>query len=284
MKYFDLGWSILSSNATIQKKITTSNPLDQTDKIYILHAIQENMLDNIIIKGIKDISKVHLRKQQNTVKKIEGEYVQQETWVLDTDGSNLLDILALSYIDCNNTTSNHIQQVHKILGIEAARQTILNEITEVLEFGGDYVNYHHLEMLCDRMTYSSNLISIFRHGINSDDIGPLAKASFEETPEMFLRAARHAEVDNMRGISANVMMGQKGYYGTNSSQLLLDTSMIINMSSKKLNTEIDVDDEFKLHEQVTDNCAINKLEITDNMDIMNVTNTGEVHTDYDLGI
>ena len=267
-----------------KKKITTSNPLDQTDKIYILHAIQENMLDNIIIKGIKDISKVHLRKQQNTVKKVEGEYVQQETWVLDTDGSNLLDILALSYIDCNKTTSNHIQQVHKILGVEAARQTILNELTEVLEFGGDYVNYHHLEMLCDRMTYSSNLISIFRHGINSDDIGPLAKASFEETPEMFLRAARHAEVDNMRGISANVMMGQKGYYGTNSSQLLLDTNMIINMKPKELNKEVDVDDEFKLQEQVTDNCAINKLEITDNMDIMNVTNTGEIPVDYDLGI
>ena len=267
-----------------KKKITTSNPLDQTDQIYILHAIQENMLDNIIIKGIKDISKVHLRKQQNTVKKIEGEYIQEETWVLDTDGSNLLDILALNYIDCNNTTSNHIQQVHKILGIEAARQTILNEITEVLEFGGDYVNYHHLEMLCDRMTYSSSLISIFRHGINNDDIGPLAKASFEETPEMFLRAARHAEVDNMRGISANVMMGQKGYYGTNSSQLLLDTEMVINMKSKTLNTEIDVDNEFKLQEQITDDCAINNIEISDNVDVLNVTNTGEIHPDYDLGI
>jgi len=267
-----------------KKKITTSNPLDQTDKIYILHAIQENMLDNIIIKGIKNISKVHLRKQQNSVKKIDGEYIQEESWVLDTDGSNLLDILALSYIDPNNTTSNHIQQVHKILGIEAARQTILNEITEVLEFGGDYVNYHHLEMLCDRMSYSSSLISIFRHGINNDDIGPLAKASFEETPEMFLRAARHAEVDNMRGISANVMTGQKGYYGTNISQLLIDTDMVIKMKSKTLNTKIDVDNEFKLEEQVADDCAINKLEISENMDIENITNTGDIHDDYDLGI
>ena len=267
-----------------KKKITTSNPVDQTDKIYILHAIQENMLDNIIIKGIKNISKVHLRKQQNTVKKIEGEYIQEETWVLDTDGSNILDILALNYIDSNNTTSNHIQQVHKILGIEAARQTIINEITEVLEFGGDYVNYHHIEMLCDRMTYSYHLISMFRHGINNDDIGPLAKASFEETPEMFLRAARHAEVDNMRGISANVMMGQKGYYGTGSSQLLLDTDMVIKMKSKELNEKIDVDNTFLLQEQTTDDCAINKLEINESMDITNVKNTGDIHAEYDLGI
>jgi len=174
--------------------------------------------------------------------------------------------------------------IHKILGIEAARQTILNEITEVLEFGGDYVNYHHLEMLCDRMSYSNSLISIFRHGINNDNIGPLAKASFEETPEMFLRAARHAEVDNMRGLSANVMMGQKGYYGTNISQLLIDTEMIIKMKSKNINTTIDVDNEFKLEEQVADNCAINKLEISENMDIENVNNTGDIHDDYDLGI
>ena len=267
-----------------KKKLTTQNVLDQTDKIYILHAIQENMLDNIIIKGIKDISKVHLRKQQNTVKKIDGEYQQKESWVLDTDGSNLIDILALDYIDPSNTTSNHIQHVYKILGIEAARQTILNEITEVLEFGGDYVNYHHLEMLCDRMTYSSSLISIFRHGINNDDIGPLAKASFEETPEMFLRAARHAELDNMRGISGNVMSGQKGYYGTNLSQLLLDTESIINMKSKTMNKEFDIDSEFKLQEQSTDQCSINKLEINENIDPVNFVNTGKINDDYDLGI
>ena len=267
-----------------KKKVSTQNTLDQTDKIYILHAIQENMLDNIIIKGIKDISKVHLRKQQNSVKKVDGEYVQEETWVIDTDGSNMLDILALDYIDPSNTTSNHIQQVHKILGMEAARQTILNEITEVLEFGGDYVNYHHLEMLCDRMTYSKDLISIFRHGINNDNIGPLAKASFEETPEMFLRAARHAEVDNMRGLSANVMMGQQGYYGTNASQILLDTSMIINTKSKSLNEKLDVDNEFKLQEQTTDSCAMNKLDISENIDSSNTTHSGEIHNDYDLGI
>ena len=267
-----------------KKKITTTNPLDQTDQIYILNAIQENMLDNIILKGIRDISKVHLRKQQNTVKKINGEYKQQETWVLDADGSNFLDILALDYIDPSRTTSNHIQEVNKILGVEAARQTILNELTEVLEFGGDYVNYHHLELLCDRMTYSNKLISIFRHGINNDDIGPLAKASFEETPEMFLRAARHAELDNVRGISANVMLGQEGYYGTNMSQLLLDTDMIINMKSKTLNKKIDIEGEFQLQEQTTEQCSMSNLEITENMEGGIAKDTGIIPDDYDLDI
>ena len=118
--------------------------------------------------------------------------------------------------------SNDIREVYSVLGIEAARQAIFDEIAETLEFEGTYINYHHLSLLCDRMTYNSSMTSIFRHGINSDDIGPIAKASFEETPEMFLRAARHAELDPMRGVSANVMCGQEGNFGTAAFQLMLD--------------------------------------------------------------
>jgi DNA-directed RNA polymerase II subunit RPB1 len=73
------------------------------------------------------------------------------------------------------------------------------------------------------------MISIFRHGINNDDIGPIAKASFEETPEMFLKAARHAELDTIRGISANVMCGQEGLFGTASFQVVLDINEMIKL-------------------------------------------------------
>jgi DNA-directed RNA polymerase II subunit RPB1 len=72
------------------------------------------------------------------------------------------------------------------------------------------------------MTFTHKLISIFRHGINNDNIGPIAKASFEETPEMFLKAARHAELDTLRGVSANVMCGQEGFFGTSAFQVVLD--------------------------------------------------------------
>jgi DNA-directed RNA polymerase II subunit RPB1 len=118
--------------------------------------------------------------------------------------------------------SNDIDEVYQVLGIEAARQTILNELVEVVSFGGVNINYHNYSVLCDRMTYTSRMISISRFGINTDDIGPIAKASFEETPEMFLKAARHGELDIMRGISANVMCGQEGYFGTSLFQVVLD--------------------------------------------------------------
>ena len=72
------------------------------------------------------------------------------------------------------------------------------------------------------MSYNTKMTSIFRHGINNDNIGPIAKASFEETPEMFLKAARHGELDNMRGVSSNVMCGQEGNFGTSAFQVVLD--------------------------------------------------------------
>ena len=216
------------------------NPLDQSDEIYLLKNFQDNMLDNIVLRGVKNIDKVLLRKDPNVVKYSDGKYNRSDIWVLDTVGTNLIDILALDYIDKNKTFSNSIMEMYNVFGIEVARQSIYNELTEVIEADGTYINEHHLTMLCDRMAYSRKPISIFRHGINNDDIGPIAKASFEETPEMFLKAARHAEVDIMKGVSANVMCGQEGYYGTSAFQVYLDLEQM-----KENIAEIEVDDDQK---------------------------------------
>jgi DNA-directed RNA polymerase II subunit RPB1 len=205
------------------KKDKGVQSLDQSDEIYMIKNFQTHMLNNIVLRGVKKIDKVILRKVIDEVKLVEDKYQAKEMWVLDTIGSNLIDVLALDYIDYTKTTTNHINEVYSILGLEAARQTLYNEFSEVLE-DNSYINYHHMSMLCDRMTYNIKMTSIFRHGINSDDIGPIAKASFEETPEMFLRAARHGELDHMRGVSANIMCGQEGYFGTSSFQVVLDVN------------------------------------------------------------
>ena len=85
-----------------------------------------------------------------------------------------MDVLALDYIDVNRTISDDIQEIHNVLGIEAAREALLSEMTGVFDNDGTYINYHHLSLLCDRMTASSHMVSIFRHGINNDNIGPIA--------------------------------------------------------------------------------------------------------------
>jgi DNA-directed RNA polymerase II subunit RPB1 len=255
--------------------------LDQTDEIFKLKNVQNQLLDNIILRGVKNIPKIILRKVVNYMTKESGNYVPKDIWVLDTVGTNLIDILAQDEIDADNTTSNDIQEVYKTLGIEAARQSIYNELLEAID--GTYINYHHTSMLADRMTCSKKLISIFRHGINNDDIGPIAKASFEETPEMFLKAARHAELDLMTGVSSNIMCGQFGYFGTGSFQVLLNTQKLSAIQSsveyKKKSSVEDI-----LDEDDSGECSVNNISIANTTVNLNESNTGQLDDDYDLDI
>ena len=269
-----------------KKRFMKSNPLDQTDEIYLLKNFQDNLLNNIVLSGIRKISKVILRKITDNVIKDDGVYNKKESWVLDTVGTNLLEILSLDYIDINRTVSNDIQEIYKIFGIEAARNAIFQELTEVIEFDSTYINYHHLSMLCDRMTYNSKMTSIFRHGINNDDIGPIAKASFEETPEMFLKAARHAELDCMRGVSANVMCGQQGYFGTAAFQVLADINTLMeqepvdNVDDDTYN-DIIIDEAFQDIDS-NDKCSTNNLTIDNNAINIKELDLGIDDDDYDI--
>ena len=263
------------------------NPLDQSDHIYMIKSFQDQLLNNIVLRGVKGIKKVMLRVIKNTLVKSDGVYTKKDSWVLDTTGTNLIHMLGLDYIDATRTVSNDIQEVYHVFGIEAARQAIYNELVEV--FDDSPINYHHVALLCDRMTVSSSMISIFRHGINSDDIGPIAKASFEETPEMFLKAARHAELDPMRGISANVMCGQEGYYGTSAFQVLVNIDEMMKQEAveyRHTDTNEEIDEAFKANSSVgldTDKCGIPKLAIQSCVDNVKKVRLGKVDDDYDIG-
>ena len=262
--------NILKNAASRAQKKAKLNPLDQSDQIYILKNFQDQLLNNIVLRGIKNIDKVILRKIKDNLVEKAGTYVKQDIWVLDTIGTNMLDVLGLDYIDPNRTYSNDIIEIFNVLGMEAARQAIYNELADVIEFDGTYLNYHHMALLCDRMTFTQKMISIFRHGINNDDIGPIAKASFEETPEMFLKAARHAELDMMRGISANVMCGQEGLFGTASFQVVLDLNEMIKLDEKYKYEYEDKQDLIEKGlfgdlEDQNDQCSTKNLTIDDNV-------------------
>ena len=251
-------------------------------KFICLKNLQDNILNNIILKGIKGIPKIIIRKVANQMIKKNGNYEPTDIWVLDTVGKNLKEILSKEQIDSKRTYSNDIQEVYRTLGIEAARKCIFTEISEAFEANGNYINYHHLSMLCDRMCATKKMVSVFRHGINNDDIGPIAKASFEETPEMFLRAARHAELDLMTGVSSNIMCGQDGYFGTGSFQVLLDINEVGKMESKSLEKKINIDDMLKIED---DNafCSKNNIKINDNTNLITGENSGFIVDDYDMG-
>jgi DNA-directed RNA polymerase II subunit RPB1 len=261
-----------------QKK-TKVNPLDQSDQIYILKNFQDQLLQKVVLRGIEGINKVILRKILDNVVEINGIYKKQDIWVLDTIGTNLLDVLGLDFIDNTRTLSNDIIEIYNVLGIEAARQAIYNELVEVVEFDGTYINYHNYSVLVDRMTFTHKLISIFRHGINNDNIGPIAKASFEETPEMFLKAARHAELDTLRGISANVMCGQEGHFGTAAFQVVLDIEEMQKLEAsseyKYVNADEEIEKFFGAVENPDDPCGPNKISIQNNVATIKAENMGD---------
>ena len=268
----------LSTNVNGKKKAGAKQmPLDQSDEIYMLKGFQDQLLDNLVLRGVKNIDKVIPRKIIDSVILTDGNYVKKETWVLDTVGTNLMDILSLDYIDAKRSYTNDIQEIYRVLGIEAARQSILNEISEVIEFDSTYINYHHLSILVDRMTCNDSMVSIFRHGINNDDIGPIAKASFEETPEMFLKAARHAELDTMRGVSANIMCGQEGYFGTSAFQVVLDIDKITQLAVEAVVEEDDlkfIEAGFESMSMSEDACSLTHLTIPSNTSNLVATDLG----------
>ena len=268
-----------------QKKTKVAS-LDQSDQIYVLKNFQDQLLQNIVLRGIKGIKKVIVRKIKDNIVENNGLYKNKEIWVLDTIGTNLLDTLGLDYIDYTRTFSNSIVEIYNVLGIEAARQAIYNELVEVIEFDGTYINYHNFSVLVDRMTYTHKMISIFRHGINNDNIGPIAKASFEETPEMFLKAARHAELDTFRGVSANVMCGQEGFFGTSAFQVVLDIDELQKLQETSEYVPLDLNNEiekfFETVEDPQDPCGVNKLSIINNVISIKHENLGQ-DDDYNPG-
>jgi DNA-directed RNA polymerase II subunit RPB1 len=106
-----------------------------------------------------------------------------------------------------------------VLGIEAARKSVEKEMNTVLQLYGLYVNYRHLALLCDVMTAKGHLMAITRHGINRQDTGALMRCSFEEAVDVLMDAASHAEVDLMRGVSENIIMGKLPRLGTGKQSL-----------------------------------------------------------------
>jgi len=282
----NLVFRIRMNSNTFKKKKDAIQSLDQSDEIYLLKNFQDTLLNNIVLRGVYGIENVLPRKLQNMVVKEEGKYVRKDTWILDTTGTNLLEVLGTDFIDASRTYGNDIQEIFNVLGIEAARQIIFNEFVDVMEFSDVYINYHHLSLLCDRMTVTQNMVAIFRSGLHNDNIGPIAKATFEVHTEILLDAARHADFDEMRGVSANVMCGQHGYYGTGSFNVILDMKEISKLSDYDVSIKddnIQIEELFGKIETNTDVCSRNSIIIRNNISAIHQENEGICQDNYDMG-
>jgi DNA-directed RNA polymerase subunit A" len=170
----------------------------------LLQLVEE--LREIVFKGIEEISRVVIRRE---------ELDDGEEFILYTEGSNLKKVLDIEGVDASRTTCNNIHEIHSNLGIEAAREQIIEETMNTLEEQGlDDVNIRHLMLVADIMTNTGDIESIGRHGISGNKDSVLARAAFEVTVNHLLDAAIHGEVDDLDGVTENVIVGKPIKLGT----------------------------------------------------------------------
>ena len=198
----------------------------------MLKRLEAHLLDNLTLRGVPGIERAFLTKGRTLVELSDGAQLAVKDdercneWYLDTSGTSLRQVLAVEGVDAARTYTNDLWQIVETFGIEAARSALVRELTEVLAFDGSYVNHRHIALLVDVMTYRGSISAVTRHGINRADTGALMRCSFEETVEILLEAAASGELDDCRGISENVMLGQMAPMGTGNFDVLVDIEML----------------------------------------------------------
>lgn len=160
------------------------------------------------ISGIKNIGRVIIRRD--------------DEWIIHTEGSNLKEVLSMDGIDQVRTTTNNIHEIGQVLGIEAARRSIINEAQKTLSEQGLSVDVRHIMLVADIMTSEGVVKSIGRHGISGEKSSVLARAAFEETGKHLLHASIRGEVDELTGIIENIIIGQPIPLGTGSIGVKMD--------------------------------------------------------------
>jgi len=188
----------------------------------------KHFIINMNIKdfGTVDLKRIYVRRSQvkGFISNNEGIIKKFEEFILDTEGTNLKYILNYNGVDFRRTLSNDILEVCKILGIEATRKILIQELKNLISFDGSYVNFRHLALLVDIMTHKGKLISITRHGFNRMDVSPIARCTFEETVDILYQSAVFGICDDLKGVSANLMVGNLAPVGTGLIDLFLSAN------------------------------------------------------------
>ena len=187
---------------------------DNATTIYMEECVQP-IVSTMNICGIEGITEIFYTQEN-------------DEWFAETNGINSRTItsqyinfkklLSAKYVDFKRTISNNIWDIYEVLGIEAARQFLIEEFMSIMEG----INQCHACLLVDRMTYSGNIASITRYTMKKDESGPFGRASFEETMDNFLNAAAQGEIEPTEGVSASIICGKRASIGTGMIDLCID--------------------------------------------------------------
>jgi len=178
-------------------------------------------LKELKVKGIDSIKRVIIRREPN------------EGYVIYSEGSNLKKVLEVEGVDPYRTTTNDIQAVGRVLGIEAARNMIIQEAHNTLSEQGLNVDLRHIMTVADIMTAAGSIKAIGRHGVSKEKESVLSRAAFEITVSHLLKASRRGEIDQLGGVAENIIIGQPVNLGTGSVELIMKRKKTKKMKEKK---------------------------------------------------
>lgn len=227
--------AVLSNNDNdIQPLIHIRFNVTDSDRDKFDLSTLDNFIDHVIdvfrLKGVSGITDIQTINDELSLEydKSTGDIINKNNYIIYASGVNLYDIRYLIGIDLYKTMSNHIMEIYYTFGIEVARATLLREITLANERSGSEINYQHLELIVDQMTFTGTIYSIDRHGMIKSDNDPLAKASFEKTTEQLISASVYHKDDYMRNVSSRIMTGLVIKGGTGYCELEFDTDAVEN--------------------------------------------------------
>ena len=215
----DRGCTVASVEASLASnkkfKITTTGEMlslklvEESDTATVI-AIRNKIL-NTTVKGVPDIERVTLVQKNNE-------------WVIQTTGSNIAKLLAVSGIEKRNIRTNNVFEIAGTLGIEAARNALINELNHTLEDQGLEVDNRYIMLVSDLMCSRGYMQQIGRHGIAGTKDSVLARAAFEITVPTIAHAALGGEVEQLKGITENVIVGSNIPIGSGTVDLYMQVS------------------------------------------------------------
>ncbi len=204
---------------SISKQLKGFNVKDNKDSIMLKSRSKEESL-NAIFSAKEKVKEIHIKGVEGIHQVLPVK--RGEEYIIVTAGSNLAEVLQLEGVDSYRTTTNNIFEIEQVLGIEAARQSIINEVFKVIENQGFNIDIRHIMLVADTMCVSGSLKGITRYGVVSEKASALARASFETPIKHIIHAALIGEVDNLSSVVENVMLNQVVPIGTGVPELVAD--------------------------------------------------------------
>ncbi len=212
-----------------RKNITSEEVLKKINRAKGVKGLAEMRDANIVVRcdepSYKKLQRISEDTKQCPIKGVEG--IQRAVirrvgghFVIYTEGSNLEKVLEIEHVDKRRTSTNSILEIFEVLGIEAARNAIINEASRTLEEQGLTVDIRHIMLVSDLMSNDGDVKAIGRHGISGRKSSVLARAAFEITSTHLLRAGITGEMDTLEGVVENIIVGQPVTVGTGAVNLV----------------------------------------------------------------